>query len=126
MLRLRTQVKRCEYSQPDEMIVDQIVEKCTSSKLRQKLLKRDMLLDEVEALGTSLEESDRQLREFNRPPSEAINRLTYRGQTSSALNKPEIFKKPYQWSSNRNLYSRGGRNFARPEPVCFACGKKDT
>lgn len=66
VLRLRTQVKRCEYDKPEEMILDQIVEKCYTDKLRQKLLKRDMLLNEVESLGTSLEESERKMKEFSR------------------------------------------------------------
>ncbi|XP_062712180.1 uncharacterized protein LOC134289752 [Aedes albopictus] len=128
VLRLRTQVKRCEYSQPDEMVVDQIVEKCTSNKLRQKLLKRDMFLDEVEALGTSLEESERQLKEFNRVPHESINRLSFRNQNhghpSSFSNRQGVPKIPYQWTNNRYSYSRGGLNQSRSEPVCFACGKK--
>lgn len=125
ILRLRTQVKRCEYSQPDEMVVDQIVEKCISNKLRQELLKRDMFLDEVEALGTSLEESERQLKEFNRIPGEAINRLSYgRSQESSIPRRQENVRKPYQWSNNRPSLFSGSRSYSRSEPVCFACGRK--
>lgn len=124
ILRLRTQVKRCEYSQPDEMIVDQVVEKCTSNKLRQKLLKRDMCLEEVEALGTSLEESERHLCEFNRTPVGSINRLAYQSQKSAVTKIPDDFKKSYQWSRNRFPSSNVGRSYPRSEPVCFACGKK--
>lgn len=69
VLRLRTQVKRCEYDKAEEMIVDQIVEKCSSDKLRQKMLKRDMSLTEIESLGTSLEESERKLKEFGKNSS---------------------------------------------------------
>lgn len=78
VLRLRTQVKRCEYDKPEEMILDQIVEKCYSDKLRQKLLKRDMLLTEVEGLGTSLEESERKMKEFGKhcEPSDPISKVT--------------------------------------------------
>lgn len=69
VLRLRTQVKRCEYDKPEEMILDQIVEKCHSDKLRQKMLKRDFMLSEVESLGTSLEESERKMKEFGKTSS---------------------------------------------------------
>lgn len=137
VLRLRAQVKRCEYDKPGEMIVDQIVEKCLSSKLKQKMLKRDMSLEEVEALGSSLEESEKKVKEFN-----------------NITSKSEI-QKVNQWESSRPQFRRnqpgsnrwdqagpsGGpnRSSSRPgfrptifsqrksvhsEPVCFACGKR--
>lgn len=78
VLRLRTQVKRCEYDKPEEMILDQIVEKCSSEKLRQKLLERDMLLREVEGLGTTMEESERKMKEFtkNLSSNDTISKVT--------------------------------------------------
>lgn len=133
VLRLRTQVKRCEYGQPDEMVVDQIVERCRSDKLRQKLLKRDMFLDEVEALGTILEESERQMKEFKTHTfsnndysnSDTINRLAYRQTISGVSRKPfSGFRKPYLPSNTRFESPGGMRPFARSEPVCFACGKR--
>lgn len=101
VLRLRTQVKRCEYDKPEEIILDQIVEKCYSNKLRQKMLKRDMMLNEVESLGTSLEESERKLKEFNKTfSSDPISKVTkwkpehmkrdLNGEDDSLITKPEF------------------------------------
>lgn len=139
VLRLRAQVKRCEYGNPDEMIVDQIVEKCSSNKLKQKLLKRDMRLDEVEALGTSLEESEKKAKEFNGASGKGDVQKIDKWESSRPSSRPQ-FRRNQQWtnrwdqagpSGGPNRSSAGSRyrppvpseeKGARSEPVCFACG----
>lgn len=127
VLRLRAQVKRCEYEKLDEMILDQIVEKCASNKLRQKMLKRDMSLEEVEALGTSLEESEKQLKDFGGTVTgERINRVW-----KQPMNPRAGWNRVTQRGS-RTSSSRGRSNpvttfrpaTVRSEPVCFACGRR--
>lgn len=127
VLRLRAQVKRCEYEKSDEMILDQIVEKCASNKLRQKMLKRDMSLEEVEALGTSLEESEKQLKDFGGTVTgERINRVW-----KQPVNPRAGWNRVTQRGS-RTSSSRGRSNpvttfrpaTVRSEPVCFACGRR--
>lgn len=56
-LRLRIQAKRCGFSPEhfEEMIVDQITEKCNSEPLRAEILKKDhRSLNEIIALGTTM------------------------------------------------------------------------
>lgn len=115
VLRLRTQIKRCEYDKAEEIIVDQIVEKCYSNKLRQKLLKRDMSLAEVESLGTSLEETERKIKEFgtNSSSSDPINSVT----------KWKSEKPKWKTMGSVNL-SRSPKLNSRSVPVCFSCGKR--
>lgn len=115
VLRLRTQIKRCEYARAEEMIVDQIVEKCFSDKLRQKMLKRDMSLAEIESLGTSLEESERKMREFGRPTSTS-------DPISSVTNwKPDITKRKTMRVAKLPQSSQW---YSRSTPICFSCGKR--
>lgn len=126
LLRLRTQVKRCEYDKPDEMILDQIVEKCASIKLRQKMLKKDMNLDEVEALGSSLEESEKKLKEFGgTTATEDVNRVSER---PTKLDMGRNFTNRGKWKQSVNTQSyqpiQRKSYESRSEPVCFSCGKR--
>ncbi|XP_062700585.1 uncharacterized protein K02A2.6-like isoform X2 [Aedes albopictus] len=127
VLRLRTQVKRCEYDKPDEMILDQIVEKCVSGKLRQKMLKKDMTLEEVEAVGTSMEESEKKLREFDSAKvAEDLNRVSRK----TTQSQPDRGIRSHQTGIKHEIIPTGYRpNQRKPfgnrsEPVCFACGRR--
>lgn len=123
VLRLRTQVKRCEYDKPEEMILDQIVEKCSSAKLKQKMLKRDLLLSEVEGLGTSLEESARKLKEFisspRSPQSDHIGNVT-----KKLTGKYDAVKKARPGLVNRSQAVMKGFQRSISVPVCFSCGNR--
>lgn len=59
VLRLRIQAKRCEFDrydsrESDDRIVEQIVEACRASELRRKILAKDMSLEDIVTLGTTL------------------------------------------------------------------------
>lgn len=126
VLRLRTQVKRCEYDKPDEMILDQIVEKCASDKLKQKMLKRDMPLSEVEGLGISLEESLRKLKEFrNVSQGDQIGRVSNQGADGDRdkISRVRVATRV----GHRQPFEVRGANFHQrvgSVAVCFACGKR--
>ena len=60
-IRLKHQVKFCEYSSPDDMIRDQIIEQCLSSRLRRRLLREpELTLEKTIEIGRSFEASERQ------------------------------------------------------------------
>lgn len=124
VLRLRTQVKRCEYDKPEEMILDQIVEKCSSTKLKEKMLKKDMLLSEVEGLGTSLEETVRKLKEFgNAINSDSVHSVAKK----LPYGKYDAMRKVRQSGATRFQPGRRDSNFYQKSgsvPVCFSCGKR--
>ncbi|XP_055543374.1 uncharacterized protein LOC129728923 [Wyeomyia smithii] len=127
VLRLRTQIKRCEYEKADEMILDQIVEKCASNKLREKMLKKDMRLEEVEALGTSLEESKKKLKDFSVTTTvEKINKIWKQPvkQDRGWNQTPQrIFRSSSARGRPNSVYTRRPGT-GRSEPVCFSCGRR--
>ncbi|XP_065073800.1 uncharacterized protein K02A2.6-like, partial [Ochlerotatus camptorhynchus] len=108
------------------MILDQIVEKCASVKLRQKMLKKDMTLEEVEAIGTSMEESEKKLKDFEDVKvAEDVNRVSGK----KMVNEPDRDLNARQkWikRDNTQAYRSNQRNWngKRSEPVCFACGRR--
>ena len=70
ILRLREQSKRCNFeTQQDQMIIDQIVEKCDSNELRKKLLEQDRSLNKVIEIANSLESVKKQFQAFNQSTS---------------------------------------------------------
>lgn len=124
LLRLRTQVKRCEYDKPEEMILDQIVEKCSSTKLKQKMLKKDMPLSEVEGLGICLEESARKLKEFGNPsPDESISSVTNKrvGYNSVPRDRNRMYVKKFV---KHQQVAESDPPKSGSVPVCFSCGKR--
>lgn len=75
VLRLRIQAKRCEfdrydYRESDDRIIEQIVEACKSSELRRQILAKDMSLEEIVSLGTTLADVQQQVKEMDRTPAE--------------------------------------------------------
>lgn len=126
VLRLRAQVKRCEYEKSDEMILDQIVEKCASGKLRQKMLKKDMTLEEVEAIGTSMEESEKKLKEFDTAKvTEDVNRVSRKPTTNLPDRGMNNRLKGIHSEATQGYRPYPRKSFAnRSEPVCFACGRR--
>ena len=57
--RLRSLAKSCEYDDVDEMIQDQVVDKCASNSLRRRLVQEtDLTLDGILQIARSIEASD--------------------------------------------------------------------
>lgn len=67
VFRLREQASRCSFIDSDDMIVDQIIEGCRSTDLRKRLLTDDMTLIDVVNLGKTIEEVQKQTREYEKP-----------------------------------------------------------
>jgi len=103
--RLKSQAEFCDFKdQENNMIIDQIVEKCLSSSLRVKILEKgdDVTLTQVLELARSLEVMSFQTKSFSSSNSE-INRM-------KLLNKTEM-KIPYQQAKSPHL------------PRCFRCNR---
>lgn len=67
VFRLKEQANRCLFVDVDDAIVDQIIEGCTSTELRKKLLTEDVNLYEATVRGKTLEEVQKQTKEFAKP-----------------------------------------------------------
>lgn len=91
VMKLRVQANRCDFDQDgssvmESMIIDQIAEKCLSSALRKKILEKDRSLDEVVAIGKTIEDVEQQCKEL--AAKEGV------GRSSSIVNK--INRQPFQ------------------------------
>ena len=63
--RLRTLAKTCEFHATNEELVDQIIEKCHSSKLRKRLLREpDLSYDKAMNIAQAMEAAYRLARQF--------------------------------------------------------------
>lgn len=71
LLRLRNQAGKCKFTNSDEHLIDQIVEKCSSTELRKKILSvgDTITLDQIISEANALEAVGRQLEGFNKKDS---------------------------------------------------------
>lgn len=92
VMKLRTQASRCDFdlegsSVAESMIIDQIAEKCLSSALRKKILERDRSLEEVVAIGKTMEDVELQCKEIGQKEKEKtvlepVNEVNWQGNSS--------------------------------------------
>lgn len=116
VLRLRIQAKRCEFDRYDvreveDRIVEQIVESCTSSELRRQVLAREMSLDEIVSLGTTIADVHQQVKELDRQRVD--------NGTMASINK--VSKPAIRQSSFRALDVSFNK---RTDKICFAYGRR--
>ena len=109
--RLRTLSKTCEFGTSlDEMIRDQIIEKCASNALRRRLLReRELTLDNLLLIARSFELADRQALEIEQ-----------KFDSSTHLNSIERQSDSQQ--SRRNSAKHDNNN--RLKSVCYCCGNE--
>ncbi|XP_060078270.1 uncharacterized protein LOC132557761 [Ylistrum balloti] len=64
--KLRQQSVLCEFDKPDEQIRDQVIEKCRSHKLRQRLLEKGhkLTLDQLRMMASTLEQAETQAKKM--------------------------------------------------------------
>lgn len=67
VFRLQDQAKRSDFIDVDDMVIDQVVEGCKSTELRKKLLTDDLTLNDVMTLGKTIEEVQKQSKQYERP-----------------------------------------------------------
>lgn len=122
LVRLRHQASKCQFSNQDEQIIDQIVEKCNSEDLRKKILKTgdSMTLNEIVTEANVLEALNRQLENFEKKSTDA-----------PSINK--IFTEPGRSRPYKRTIEQCGRcgstkHFARDKncpargKACLKCG----
>lgn len=126
VLRLRQQLKECgldKYSQEvrsvmeEIMLVDVIVEGCTSQELRRKILEKDQSLCDIEVLGESLESVRVQEKEFKIGNSCSESGYNEVGKVQYVL-KP---RKERREERIMNKFSTAVFT-SNNERICFACG----
>ena len=111
--RLKTLVKTCEYDKETEMIRDQVIDKCNSSRLRRRLLREsDITLDKVLTIARASEASETQASLMEGPstlPTDA---------SANALPTQQYRPRHQERTKSRDP----SRRTFQP---CFCCGSTD-
>ncbi|CAH1972263.1 unnamed protein product [Acanthoscelides obtectus] len=120
LVRLRNQAEKCVFSNTEENIIDQIVEKCSSSDLRKKILTigDSISLENILAEANALEAVSRQMEEFaEKKTGIEVNQIN--NNTKQKFRASEI-------KSCFRCGSKGHISFNCParEKICKKCGYK--
>ena len=133
-MRLKKLAATCEFTDIDDVIIDQIIEKTNSHELRKKLLQeRGLTLDRVQGIARALEAANLQSNVIEGKP---IGGTVASGNANvdkiSARNVPNVHK-----SKNKNVHSKGFSNQQKPQvhnngksrykstpQGCYRCGKE--
>ncbi|XP_058816871.1 uncharacterized protein K02A2.6-like [Topomyia yanbarensis] len=127
VFRVQDQANRCAFTDIDDMIVDQIIEGCKSSDLRKRLLTEDTTLRDLITLGKTLEEVQRQTRQYERHPTTIcempiVQRIT--DQKSRAPNSDQKSSKKCYNCNRYGHFARETEKCAARDFACFNCGTK--
>ena len=136
--RLIELANKCEFEKytPEGAVVDQIIEHCTSSKLRRKLLseEKELTLQKVVTIASTMEITEEQASEMERGKDNfqdsvaAIRNFPFKpGQTQDRYNNAK-FQAPVvsdaqssRYNNNRRSQWQQGNNDER----CSGCGRRD-
>ena len=120
VMHLKTLAATCEFPNKGEMIRDQVVDKCYSAKLRQRLLQEPSLtLDKVISIGHTLEVMCEQAK--------TIENASTSG--AATLNSIHSRRRPNTYRMRRKQsvpHSRKPQNTGADGkvcPVCYCCGE---
>ena len=134
VMRLKKLAATCEFTDIDDVIIDQVIEKTNSHELRKKLLQeRGLTLDRVQGIARALEAANLQSNVIEGKP---IGGTVASGNANvdkiSARNVPNVHK-----SKNKNVHSKGFSNQQKPQvhnngksrykstpQGCYRCGKE--
>ena len=123
--RLKRLVQTCDYGTlADEMIRDQVLEKCYSTRLRRRLLREQTLtLDAILRIARAVEASDRQAQQIedakNSESHSAVG-SAYALHTGSEASRQRPGGNPYQPRYQQRPPSLDERKSQR---VCYCCGR---
>jgi len=136
--RLRKLAKTCQFHDSNDEIVDQVIEKCSSSKLRKRLLKeQDLTLDKLLEIALIIESADRQADHYKNQndiashnhdsDDDEVNRLQ---SMQRKFQKSRISAPPYNSNNNNTIcYRCGSKNHLANKcenakgKTCHKCGK---
>lgn len=114
IVRLREQGSRCNYGEKLETVIcDQIVAKCRSVKLREKLREKDYTLTEIQGIASSFEmQESENTKKVDRVE---IKRVGYRNNDRVSDSRGE---------GNNFRYNKSNQNTQSDHRGCYSCGRK--
>lgn len=115
--KLKQQGKNCNYTDLDDQIRDQVIEKGLSTDLRRKFLERgDLKLDEVREIAKAYEATEMQLHSMEKPsPTVEVNKVQYK-------NKPNWKKGKEEKKVSGNSNGKEEKKVSGNSNKCFRCG----
>ena len=114
--RLSTLSKTCEFHDNKDEIVDQIIEKCKSKKLRKRLLKEhELTLDKLLEIAMIMETTDRQSGQYD------VSSKMKQEDDDSDENIRKLYTKPKQKYPKSRIASPSPRSNVK----CYRCGNKE-
>lgn len=116
--RLRQKAVYCNFHNVDESIRDQLIEKCSSQRLRRKLLEKDdPTLETCKRIANALEASESQANKLENNVEE-VNKVSYKsGARPKMNNNPQHAKK-------MTCFACGFEGHVKKDSKCPAKGKK--
>ena len=119
---LRTLSKTCEFANPEAEILSQVIQHCSSSRLRKRALREpDKSLTEILTLGRSLELADHQAAVMQDDTVNSINRN--KSWKPPSKHKPEMHApKGRQPNPEDRNPTNNRQNFPNPQSTCRNCG----
>ena len=123
--RLKRLVQTCDYGTSNEMIRNQVLEKCYSTRLRRRLLREETLtLDVILRIARALEASDRQAQQIEgtkNSESDAEKSSAYVIQPQSNTNTSREFRSERPAASPQRQDSPSDDRL--PKRACYCCGR---
>lgn len=126
IFRLQNQAKRSNFVDADDMVIDQVIEGCKSTELRKKLLTDDTKLNDVMTLGKTVEEVQKQSKQYERPTSSAFERTVVQRVVEKHPEKnqsTESGRRCYNCNRPGHIAKETNKCGAR-NVTCHSCGSK--
>ena len=121
IIRLKTKAETCDFDHynADEAIVDQVISKCISTKLRRRLLREtDLDLDKLAKIAHAAESAEHQANEIEKN-EEKINKISFENRKES-MSRREVDMKD---NKQKHCYGCGSNKHLHGSPQCPALGK---
>jgi len=116
--RLRGLAKTCKFDKVDEMIRDQVIDKCASNNLCRRLLgETNLKLDGPLQIARSLEASNihaTTIEAGSEQPPQHVNQIASESENQETRRRNKRYKKPK---------NSGGKDKGTKQGVCFCCGR---
>lgn len=101
LVRLRQQALKCQFTDVDDSLIDQIIEKCSSEELRKKLLRagEKITLTEVITEANTLEVVERQLGDFSQKGNDqTVNKINTQVKEKTSNNSKKACFRCGSWN----------------------------
>lgn len=115
--RLKSQINKCHFADPEAQLKDQIIEKCNINGLRQKAFESEMSLEHLILTGETIERVNR-----NSSVAQPHTFPTANGNCNPNFNTVPV-KKPSCTRCGRSNHGQSNPNCPAKKTICLLCKK---